>query len=177
MDITSCRRPPLNLHPTSPSPELDALSQTHHTALSTLNYHPLIQMSVSLSLPRAMRSLRTRSMSPISVPPVPSTEPAEWPNTSYRRRATGNSSRQIPVLSLLAALVKRYLQEGHKPDTPHCHKLRGIWFYLFNHQSKSEDQIFSKTRQKDKLVLILRFRSTIKEGFKTQHWASNSTLQ
>lgn len=135
-------------------------------------------MSVSLSLPRAMRSLRTRSMSPISVSPVPSTELAEWPKTSYRKRATGNSFHQISVLSLLAALVKRYLQEGHKPGTPQCHKLRGIWFYLFNHQSKSEDQIFSKTRQKDKLILILRFRSTIKqESFKTQHWASNSTLQ
>lgn len=59
------------------------------------------------------------------------------------------SVHQIPVFSLLAALVKRYLQEGHKPGTLQCHKLRGIWFYLFNHQSKSEDQIFSKTRLKD----------------------------
>ena len=49
LDITSCRKPRLNLHPTSPSPELDALSQTHHSALSTLNYDPLIHMSVSLT--------------------------------------------------------------------------------------------------------------------------------
>lgn len=79
LDITSSRKPPLN--PISP-PELDALSQTHHNALTTLNHDHLIH--VCLSLPRAVSSLRTRAVPFIFVSPVPSTELAEWPKTSHR---------------------------------------------------------------------------------------------
>lgn len=66
----------------SPPSELDALSRTHHTALTTMSWS--FYTGVCLSPPHTMSSLKTRTMSLIFVSPVPSAEPTRWPETSQR---------------------------------------------------------------------------------------------